>query len=138
MPIHGGDDTSIAVRIWPHDEGDPRWRNSAVRRAAVAATFVALLASSARASAQVPPSAHAGPRLVTADGRTRLEVNGRPFLILGGELANSSAASPASLKAAFHNLPQLGLNTVLVPVYWELVEPMGTFGLQRVKLYRYR
>jgi hypothetical protein len=91
-----------------------------------------VLASSAGATAQVTPSAHAGPRLVTADGRTRLEVNGRPFLILGGELANSSAASPAGLKAAFHDLPQLGLNTVLVPVSWELVEPQEgklDFGL---------
>src|SRR5262249_29579951 len=69
------------------------------------------------------PPAAGSPRLVTADGRTRLEVDGRPFLVLGGELANSSAASLPEAKAAIGRLKGLGLNTVLVPVSWELVEP---------------
>jgi beta-galactosidase GanA len=60
---------------------------------------------------------------VTTDGRTRLEVDGRPFLLLGGELANSSAASLPVAKKALGNLKGLGLDTVLVPVSWELVEP---------------
>src|SRR5262245_57401230 len=65
----------------------------------------------------------AGPRLVTTAGRTRLEVQGRPFLMIGGELANSSASSLPVAKAALAKLPAIGLNTVLVPVSWELVEP---------------
>jgi len=54
---------------------------------------------------------------------TQLMVNNRPFLILGGELGNSTASSPANLDEAFPKLQRMGLNTVLVPVYWELIEP---------------
>jgi Domain of unknown function (DUF5597)/Glycosyl hydrolases family 35 len=74
---------------------------------------------------QVPAAVpeHGSPRLVTTDGRTRLEVGGHPFLILGGELANSSAASAATARTALGKVAGLGLNTVLVPVSWELIEP---------------
>jgi hypothetical protein len=64
-----------------------------------------------------------GPRLVTRDGRTRLYVGDRPFLILGGELGNSSASSIAYARPLLAKLPAMGLNTVLVPVSWELIEP---------------
>jgi hypothetical protein len=64
------------------------------------------------------------PRLVTAGGRTRLEVDGHPVFLRGGELANSSAASSPWLKGALGRLPALGLDAVLVPVAWELIEPV--------------
>ena len=80
----------------------------------------AVLASPARAA---PPAGSGIPTLVVANGRTRLEVEGRPFLMLAGELANSSAGSPEAAKAALQRLRGLGLNTVLVPVSWELCEP---------------
>ena len=38
-------------------------------------------------------------------------------------MANSSAGNPGAAKAALGRLKGLGLNTVLVPVSWELVEP---------------
>jgi len=88
---------------------------------AAAALLGAVVGLSTAAGAA--PPARGIPRLVTADGRTRLEVDGRPFLILGGELANSSAGSLGAAKAALGRLKGLGLNTVLVPVSWELVEP---------------
>jgi hypothetical protein len=73
-------------------------------------------------------------RLVTTGGRARLEVNGRGFFARGGELANSSAASLADLKEALSKLPRVGLNTVLVPVSWELVEPQeGKFDFALVR-----
>jgi beta-galactosidase GanA len=52
-----------------------------------------------------------------------LVIQGRPFLALGGELGNSSAASLAHLETIWPKLVRLGLNTVLAPVYWELFEP---------------
>lgn len=45
------------------------------------------------------------------------------FLILGGELGNSSASSTEDIRSIFPRLKDMGLNTVLMPVYWELIEP---------------
>ena len=50
-------------------------------------------------------------------------VDGKPFLILGGELGNSSASSPDDIDRIFPKLQRMGLNTVLVPAYWDLMEP---------------
>ena len=55
---------------------------------------------------------------------TQLVVHGMPFLILGGELGNSSAACPQDIERIFPKLKKMSLNTVLVPVYWDLTEPV--------------
>jgi beta-galactosidase GanA len=52
----------------------------------------------------------------------QLIVNEKPFIILGGELGNSTASSLIDTKAAFNKLQKLNLNTVLVPAYWEQTE----------------
>lgn len=54
---------------------------------------------------------------------TQLVVDGKPFLILGGELGNSSAACTEDIERIFPKLQRMGLNTVLVPAYWDLTEP---------------
>lgn len=54
---------------------------------------------------------------------TQLIVDGKPFLILGGELGNSSAACRQDIERIFPKLQRMGLNTVLVPAYWDLIEP---------------
>ena len=48
----------------------------------------------------------------------------RDFIILGGELSNSAATSVDDINEVLPRMKALGLNTVLVPVYWELMEPM--------------
>lgn len=53
----------------------------------------------------------------------RLIVDGKPFLIRGGELGNSSAADRAWLAPHWQRLKALHLNTVLAPVTWEAIEP---------------
>jgi len=50
-------------------------------------------------------------------------VHDRPFLILGGELGNSSASSADYMKPHWPRLKAMHLNTVLAPVSWELIEP---------------
>lgn len=58
----------------------------------------------------------------------QLMVDGKPFIVLGGELGNSSAACASDIEANFDKLRRMGLNTVLVPAYWDLLEPVeGTF-----------
>ena len=63
------------------------------------------------------------PQLRSRGSAIQLVVDGAPFLILGGELGNSTASSPESLNAVWPRAVAMGLNTVLLPVYWELVEP---------------
>jgi beta-galactosidase GanA len=54
----------------------------------------------------------------------RLIVKGRPMLVLGGELGNSSASSATYMASHWLRLKQLHLNAVLTPVTWELIEPV--------------
>ena len=54
---------------------------------------------------------------------TQLYVDGKPFLALGGELGNSTASDLAVLDAALDKCRRMNLNTVLLPVYWDLIEP---------------
>ncbi|MFA5293598.1 MAG: DUF5597 domain-containing protein [Phycisphaerae bacterium] len=63
------------------------------------------------------------PHLKKQGNVIQLIVDGKPFLILGGELGNSTASSLDSLKAVWPKLKQMNLNTVLAPVYWDLIEP---------------
>eukprot|EP00825_Cyclidium_porcatum_P000319 TRINITY_DN1004_c0_g1_i1.p2 TRINITY_DN1004_c0_g1~~TRINITY_DN1004_c0_g1_i1.p2 ORF type:complete len:134 (-),score=15.59 TRINITY_DN1004_c0_g1_i1:93-494(-) len=62
------------------------------------------------------------PYLIKKNAATQLVVNGKPFLMLGGELGNSSASSLDDISRIFPKLEKMGLNTVLVPACWELIE----------------
>ncbi len=64
---------------------------------------------------------------------TQLIVDGEPFLILGGQLGNSSASSLNYIRPIWRKLVQMNLNTVLTPVYWDLIEPrQGKFDFTLV------
>lgn len=54
---------------------------------------------------------------------TQLIVDGKPFIVLGGELGNSTFTSVESMAPVWPKLKAMNLNTVLAPVYWELIEP---------------
>jgi beta-galactosidase GanA len=58
----------------------------------------------------------------------QLIVNGQPFLILGGELGNSSAGTAAEADVIVPKLAAMHVNTILMPVAWEQLEPKeGSF-----------
>ncbi len=72
------------------------------------------------------------PQLVKKDGRYALMVEGRPYLILGGQIHNSSAW-PSELPQVWQSMAALHANTMEAPVYWEQMEPQeGQFNFTNV------
>ncbi len=71
------------------------------------------------------PASHAAevPHLRKQGTATQLVVEGKPFLILGGELGNSSSSDLEYMKPIWPKLVEMNLNTALAPVYWDLIEP---------------
>jgi beta-galactosidase GanA len=63
------------------------------------------------------------PALVHRGEAVQLVVYGEPFLILGGELSNSAASSPAYMAPVWPRLRAMNFNTILAPVSWQLIEP---------------
>lgn len=58
----------------------------------------------------------------------QLIVDGKPYLILGGELGNSSAGTAVQADEILPRLATMHVNTVLMPVPWEEIEPTeGSF-----------
>jgi hypothetical protein len=64
------------------------------------------------------------PHLERRGGVTQLVVNGKPLLLLAGELHNSSPSSPAYMKPIWDDLKARHLNAVVGAASWELVEPV--------------
>ncbi|CAH0994363.1 hypothetical protein EMA8858_00472 [Emticicia aquatica] len=63
------------------------------------------------------------PYLIKKGTATQLIVDNKPFIILGGELGNSTATTAQNMQNVWPKLKSMNLNTVLMPVYWELIEP---------------
>jgi len=73
------------------------------------------------------------PHLEKRGAVTQLIVDGQPFLVLGGEVHNSTTSNLDYLRPIWSKLAADRLNTVLVPVSWELVEPTeGKFDFSLV------
>ena len=89
-----------------------------MNRKLLAAGLVTLAWSIALAAAEPPM-----PQLRDHGTTRQLLVEGKPFLILGGELGNSTASDLARMEQYWPLFKQLNLNTILATVSWELVEP---------------
>ncbi len=63
------------------------------------------------------------PHIRMQNGTGELIVDGRPFLILGGELGNSSAGTAAQADTTVPKLAAMHVNTILMPIAWEQIEP---------------
>jgi len=60
-----------------------------------------------------------------------LIVDGKPFLVLAGELGNNSTTSLEYMKAIWPNLVQAKFNTILAGVSWNQIEPQeGKFNFK--------
>ena len=79
------------------------------------------IALSASAHAKEQPTERA--KLDIRNGQTTLLVDGKPFIILGGELYNSSASSTRYLDLLWPSLKAMHINTLLVNISWQQFEP---------------
>ena len=98
-----------------------------------------VLLASAAVLAQTPPAAAPKqpasqmPYLKKTGAVTQMMVDGKPFIMLSGELHNSSASSTEYMKPIWKKLVALNLNTVIGTTSWELVEPVeGKFDFALV------
>ena len=62
-----------------------------------------------------------------------LIVDGQPTFVVGGEVHNSSTRTPEATAIAFRRAREIGADTVLAPVSWELLEPSrGVFDFSQI------
>jgi hypothetical protein len=87
-----------------------------------AATLLEILAAASATSAWAQTSASM-PHLIKSGAAVELEVDNKPFLLLAGELHNSSASSVTYMAPIWDKLAALNLNSVIGTVSWELTEP---------------
>src|SRR5215472_16227094 len=88
----------------------------------IAICILLLWDSASRASAQARSGANI-PHLEQRGNVTQLIVDGKPFLVLGGELYNNSATNLEYMKPIWPRLKAMNLNTVLAAVSWAQLEP---------------
>jgi len=74
------------------------------------------------------------PRLEKKGTTTQLMINEKPFIILGGELFNSSGTSLEYMNPIWKRMKDLNLNTLFIGVSWRQFEPVeGKFDLTLVE-----
>ena len=72
------------------------------------------------------------PQVVKQGRKFTLMVDGKPFLILGGQVNNSSGL-PSRMQEIWPVFKALNANTAEIPVYWETVEPKpGEFRFEAI------
>jgi Domain of unknown function (DUF5597)/Beta-galactosidase len=64
------------------------------------------------------------PHLDRGHGTAQLIVGGKAFVVFGGELSNSAAGTAAQADEILPRLARGHINTVLMPVAWEQIEPV--------------
>lgn len=68
-------------------------------------------------------STHNIPHIGQINAHTVLMVEEKPFILLAGEVHNSDSSSPAYMEKIWDIANDLGMNALLLPVPWEMIEP---------------
>ena len=63
------------------------------------------------------------PKIVQHNRTRILTVDEKPFIMLAGEVHNSNASSPEYMESVWEKAVSLGMNSLLLPVSWEMIEP---------------
>lgn len=84
-----------------------------------------------RQESQITPEGM--PHLEKQGTAARLVVDGKPFLLISGELHNSTAGGFKYMRPVWKRLKEKNLNSVIATVSWELIEPEeGKFNFSLV------
>jgi hypothetical protein len=74
------------------------------------------------------------PKMVEKNGHHALLVDGKPFLILGGQAHNSSAW-PGMMPQLWFAVEKMHANTLEIPIYWEQIEEQqGKFDFSLINI----
>ena len=79
----------------------------------------ALMAAAAQAQSALP-----APKLEKRGAATQLIVDGKPYLVLAGETDNTASSDLPYMDTVWPKVVKMNLNTVLVGVSWDWVEPV--------------
>lgn len=90
-----------------------------MRGLVLAALTLFLSACVSKAQSQDAP----GVTLAPQGDAVQLLIDGEPFLMLAGETGNSTASHLPEMEQHWETFQALNMNTVLAPIYWELLEP---------------
>ena len=63
------------------------------------------------------------PHIEKKNGHPVLMVKDRPMILIAGEVHNSDSSSPAYMEGIWNIAKELGMNTLLLPAPWDLIEP---------------
>ena len=73
------------------------------------------------------------PHIEERNGQKTLIVKDEPFILLAGEVHNSNSSSLEYMEGVWEQAESLGMNSLLMPVTWELTEPEeGVFDFSLV------
>ncbi len=101
----------------------PRSHVPSLAIAAAAAAFIVAGLFPHTVAGAAPAQASALPRLDRSGAVPQLMVDGQPWIALGGEVHNSTASDMAGMAPLWRKFADANLNTLVTPVYWELLEP---------------
>jgi hypothetical protein len=101
----------------PFKSGREGLRSSFLGRPCATFLVLALVVAASPAFAQSKPI----PQLVRNGGKFALLVDGKPFIVMGGQVGNFSAY-PDEMERAWPKFRAMNANTVEYPVYWNVIE----------------
>lgn len=106
----------------------PQLRREAARLVCAALSLLTVSAASIAQSAAKPI-----PKIEKTGSTFRFVVDGNPYLMLSGQVHNSSNSNPDDLDKALDVLADWHANTAEVPLYWEAIEPQpGQYDFRSV------